>query len=726
MIPFLFFLAMGLVIPQARGQYQTQSLDISTTQHDGFLTPAGILIDSSLIHILDPNMDIRAYLVFTDIIINNWEILNNATLRIRSASDLPFDADSSVTIQGLNEYKLQHVNWFIPGYLFSAPVTSAYVNVNTSSFSGGGWLEIDVTNIVNELIRHPFWDGDGPSGVLSGDDIGFIFLGAQDEIRYFYDYKGNPDYSADLIINWGESPQPPSAQAPPVFQNQTWEYVNTSDIPGETNRTGDVPVIDIFKVTDFGDVEFQFMGVDSGGDLWYHNNSRGLGNEIEIPGTVYRYESGAIDPIISLDPWTFMIADNGSTEIYWSDDEFLTWSTSSLSAQFPVLNPFGGNYGSLALDPDGETIHVVWSSVTPWENAVYNVLYTNFTLDQATGDLVWATDYVNITNIGATQFHPVIYCQNNGTLHIAWHGHQGTAQDQIWYMRRQANGTWMAQVRVTEGDALDSMRPDVVANEDTGVALVVWAYDQVGLQDLYWDVVYPNNTDDVDRLWDNNGVAPSMVNDRANNVAQVVFQDDAGPSIKFMTKAIDNATAWGAQSAVSPNGEQHYYPDIGLESVNRTIVVIWRNTWNTWTAYNTWQIGDAPVIAKLRVSTDPILGVYIEDEIALEILNQTYWVAWGNGTLIGGPFDTLEEAEDFIEIFLGPHPLDPNPSTQGYPESGPFTRFRMRAYVFMMGFFCVFGPIWFFAWKRPSAYYLMVGALIIITGLGLMMSVTTI
>ena len=114
--------------------------------------------------------------------------------------------------------------------------------------------------------------------------------------------------------------------------------------------------------------------------------------------------------------------------------------------------------------------------------------------------------------------------------------------------------------------------------------------------------------------------------------------------------------------------------------------------------------------------------------ILLSAENGQSWIVTDeNGTIIPGDCETIECAEALIDdLHGGPDPEEANPVGLGYPTEGPFTRFRMRAYVFMTGFFCVFGPIWFFSWKRPSAYYLMVGALIIITGLGLMMGATTI
>ena len=88
-----------------------------------------------------------------------------------------------------------------------------------------------------------------------------------------------------------------------------------------------------------------------------------------------------------------------------------------------------------------------------------------------------------------------------------------------------------------------------------------------------------------------------------------------------------------------------------------------------------------------------------------------------NGTIVNDDCETLECAEDWIDA-EDPDPQDPNPADE-WPDEGPFTRFSTRMYIFIVGFFMCWGTIWLFAWKRPDGYYLLVGALFIIMGIGL-------
>jgi len=91
-----------------------------------------------------------------------------------------------------------------------------------------------------------------------------------------------------------------------------------------------------------------------------------------------------------------------------------------------------------------------------------------------------------------------------------------------------------------------------------------------------------------------------------------------------------------------------------------------------------------------------------------------YYVADKNGTIISGPFDLLEDAEDFIETY-DPDPQDPNPGGT-WQDTGPFTRFRTRLYILLMGFGLLFGPLIYFAMRRPSGYEFVIGLFIMLVG----------
>ena len=715
MVIFTMTLSFTMIVS---GIAESQTRHISQTGDDGFITEAGILFDSSLVTILDPNMDIRAYLVFRMIEINTWEPLTNATLRLRVGNPLPVDAGSTVTIYGVDD---GNFNGFatVPQVL-SAPLTSQNVVLDTSDFSGYKWVEIDVTEIVGEIKSHPAWEGDdGFTGT-----IGFIFLGAEGhDGRFFNDKFSGNGLEAQLIINWGEDPpDPPDSEFPPAYENYTVEYVNTTighiDPTPVTDPWGGE--IDIFKVTDYGDPEFQVFGLDTVNDGWYFNVTKGLGSEIEWDTAGFTpSESGALDPILGLDPWTLIFADSGAAQVYVSNDEFVSSVGIDPGNQYN-LAPWAGNIGSMVIDPDGITIHLVWSSPTPAFPGNYNIIYTNFTLNRANGAITWAPSYTNVSAVAWTQEEPVIYVQPNGTLHVAWAGEQGTATKQIWYRRRAANGTWFDQLRISDSDVGGNphSNADIAANDKTGDALIVWSYDGAA---VYWEMVFPNNTVSPADRTVSSGRNPSMINDRENNIANLVYETTGGnPMIRFRNMTIANGSTWSASINISPAGEKHFFPDIGMNPVNRSISVVWFNEWNLWVAANWWNAGQTPIAKKTRVTNVRLNYNYIEEETDAVINDQAWFIAFANGTVIGGPFDTFDDAEEAVQIILNIHPADPAPSSQSWDEEGLWTRFRTRFYILLVGLVMVFGPLMYWAMSRPSGYEFVIGAFIMFVGFALM------
>ena len=99
--------------------------------------------------------------------------------------------------------------------------------------------------------------------------------------------------------------------------------------------------------------------------------------------------------------------------------------------------------------------------------------------------------------------------------------------------------------------------------------------------------------------------------------------------------------------------------------------------------------------------------------------NKTWVVTFQNGTVIDD-LDSYDDATTLIDVLLGPDTRDPNPPSQGWDETGPFTRFQTRLYFLLIGFFMVFGPMGVWAMKRPSGYEMVIGAFIILIGFSLM------
>ncbi|MBA7491422.1 hypothetical protein ES702_01967 [subsurface metagenome] len=292
----LILILMASLIPVVRAIVpQEQTIHITDTHDDAFITEVGIKIDASLCHIKDPNMDLHAFLVFRELEINWWEPLENATLRLRTSSTLTFDADSSVTIYGMKIAELQDLGWITASDVSMIGYTSAFTKYNTSQFYGSQWFEIDVTDIVDELIRHPHWDGDGHDGTETGDAIGFHILGVEGyEKRYFIDKKLDNGQEAQLVIHWNHEPPPPSGYPDAIF-NETYRGYHIWRIPpslwmnytewAEVDPSAKWDVYNSSYVNVGTQVSYSYVG--------------SLRNESRAPFTVGRWKFGVMISLVS-------------------------------------------------------------------------------------------------------------------------------------------------------------------------------------------------------------------------------------------------------------------------------------------------------------------------------------------------------------------------------------------------------------------------------------------
>ena len=724
----LFFTTMT-----ARGAEESQTIRITFDDDDGFITETGAHFPGgSLVAILDPNMDIHSWLVFRVIDINSFESLTNATLRLRTASSLPFDADSTITIYGVKDGEFP--GFSSPSAVPSYPLTFAHVDYNTSEFYGSGWKEIDVSNIVEELKSSPSWEGD--EATFPGT-FGFIIEGAEGhDTRYFYDFGAGNGFEAQLVIHWGEIPEVDPGDQDPDYNGTefVWEYVNTTIAydPGDNETDPWEGEVDIFKVTEYGEPEVLVVTSHS---LVYFNTTKGDPNYVNWAGSSFTFQSGGGSEFIAhLNGWTFLIGSNETDlEIFYSDDEFSTWKRDEVNLNFDgTIAGRGSDWGSIWPDQNGsDVIHLVWSSYSDWAPAGYTIMYANFTLDPVTENLTWTPDYFNVSAGSSGQTDADMYQQKDGTIHVTWTGQNGTANDMTQYRRRQANGTWLPSLRLYGLDDWDCFGSDVVANESSGVALIAWTRADTGPWDIYWDVVFPNNTQGVpvgteDRRI-NNARYVTMVNDRDSNVAHLAYQDDNGIHIEYTYRGIDNSSAWAGAQQVSSLSDRHYNPSISVDELNDTLAIIWWNSDSSETDWSVFQIEDGPpgfdtllLNFQLKYPSNP--DFYSRGELSV-----TWWLVWPNGTVVGGPYDSEDDAASDLDDLFGVNPLDPNPPSKGWDETGPFTRFKTRMYIFIIGFIMMMGPFMVFANQgRPDGYTFVVGLFISLIGIALLISAGTV
>jgi len=674
---------------------QTQTVHIIDTHDDGFVTEVGIGIDSALVHILDPGMDLRAFLVFRDIEINYWEPLKNATLRLRTSNLMDFDADSSVTIHGISLDNLQLEGWLGPAFIMSAPLTGAHVNVNTSQFYGQAWHEIDVTGIVEELIRHYNWDGDGHDGTETGDAIGFIILGAPDDTRYFYDYRGNPSLSADLVIHWNHAPPPPTG-----YEDATYN---------QTLGNWTIWVISYSTLIDMaywdGSKE-QYMEINT-------NSS-----DVEIPDVSSQGNRPASYQIVrGPENDIFYLGRVGTNQtLFHSYDEGETWDNYTLNDQYAELIGNSNKDGSLAFDSSG-ALWVVWASKSlSIPTGFYRIHATNITIEEHILTFSTTVGDIGPTRAGYScdQNRPSLWLDANDCKHITYDGKYPPSEleDHIFY-KYEGGAGWTDIVILDNLAKIHHRYSQMVTSSNGTFKLVVWEVEG-DLQYAYFKTVWVKTQDLESEGVANNYGPHTSYNDNEDKVLAVYEHDDKLSSkiFNFTDLSLTSRHNVGLDAIfpdltfdISKNDALAVY-DAGVDGIQGIIYHFNNESWGTnFTIRDT----NPGYIHTLSLGIIDIGGTGEPDES---------WYAYDPDTnQTHGPFDDLDDVIDFIEG-EDPDPQDPNPADE-WPDEGPFTRFNTRMYIFIVGFFMVWGTVWFFAWKRPDGYYLLVGALFIIMGIGL-------
>ena len=252
---------------------QDMTRHIENTDQDVFVLETGVAIDANFMTVLSPDMDIRGMLFFEDIKINSWEVLINATLRLRTFHGRSFDAESKITIYGVRDYGgfgYSEAGRDAPGSpsaILGLPLTDASVNYNTSQFYGSSWKEIDVTSLVNEMKSDRNYDGPGLVVSNRGGDMIFMIFGTEGhEPRSFYDFRAGNNLEAQLVLHWTDSPPPPPGGA----FNESYRGLNIFEIDhnGE-NRTGEGMDVNWNKLS-----MTQLTEIDSGNAITVHDATR--------------------------------------------------------------------------------------------------------------------------------------------------------------------------------------------------------------------------------------------------------------------------------------------------------------------------------------------------------------------------------------------------------------------------------------------------------------------
>lgn len=194
----LILLSLILNVIPVNGDWLTRQID--KTENDLFFSETGNLFDSSpYIAVSQTGSTIQSFFKFTTNGVVQSSTVENAYLSLRAPPGVYTNETVTVTVQGITGL-LAGGDWSTEAEaLISIPVTANLVNVDINELQNGTWFNITVTDIVTELKNQYGWSSSSP--------IAFRVLADRGADRYAYAFDSHPELSAMLYVEY--TPQGP-------------------------------------------------------------------------------------------------------------------------------------------------------------------------------------------------------------------------------------------------------------------------------------------------------------------------------------------------------------------------------------------------------------------------------------------------------------------------------------------------------------------------------------
>jgi len=155
--------------------------------------------DSSIFAITRPEFGVITGIAFPSVDIERNELINEAHLTIYTAS-FQEPGNASITVYGYNEDL--DPNFFDDAHdLMTVFLTSSHVNYDIEIVQPWGYISINITNIVQEIVSRPWWD--------CNDTMAFVIYaeGGQPYKTVRGNHLNHPYRWPILYIKYGEPPE---------------------------------------------------------------------------------------------------------------------------------------------------------------------------------------------------------------------------------------------------------------------------------------------------------------------------------------------------------------------------------------------------------------------------------------------------------------------------------------------------------------------------------------
>jgi len=446
-------------------------------------------------------------------------------------------------------------------------------------------------------------------------------------------------------------------------------------------------------------------------------------SDVEIPGVTSAGNRPSSYQIIrGPENDIFYLGRNGSNQaLFHSYDDGDTWDNYTLNDQFPLIYGNANTDGSLALDSSGD-LWIAWCTVVLGETQ-YEVVSCNVSIDDHVLTFSEGYEAVPWHAQHYAMRRPVIWIDINDRKHLTFDaGWSPTLIDPEVQYTYKDDGGWSSPVLISGGVSGRDYYYSNMATSINGSFIIVvyfsdvsegyYAYYKGGWtsgsgfpgagSELYPVVAYNDNEDKALIVYDESGSLNYYIFNFTDESLSPEY--DVGKTGTFPDLLFD----------IDKNQALAIY-DAGADGIEGIIYDFDTESWGSNFSIRDIDPGYIHTVSLAKID---IGGTGEPDE---------EWYAYDpDANETHGPFDDYDDVIDFIEG-EDPDPEDPDPggewSTGPGGETGAFTRFRMRLWFMLIGFGCLFGPILFFAWRRPSGYYILCGSIVMLIGIGLLLSI---
>jgi hypothetical protein len=741
------------------------------------------------IPLVQSSSDVTGVIAFRNLSIPAYATINTAILSLRTVQTDNYTLGDNllVTIYGIRDPDIP--SFSPPNNVVTLPITNNFVTWNVTEQNIDQWVNITVTNIVQEIVSLYGWS--------SGSNLGFEILSVADSPpRWFKAYDTIPSHSARLYITHSVNTPPQGGdQYEETYRNQTiWNRTTTANENLSITKLGE---FDSYNDIEIDGAPWQrkilYSNVTDNWYVFYSSNSHPVFTGVTLyarfsrSGTLLSQDQivwgGLATPFRDLHDFDVAINRQG-TRIYLiasydldagnngfnnADKETLRWIAFRVNATTRELDQIATQVISdIALQPmsDIDRYENTQISVLPngWQiisfgtkdGAVYSAwcmlnnltdawnLRYGFNPESVMVDLTaWnpSNVYYHTLNMGVFNETGLTFMLRARDAGFDWDYGGALVDNFVDEVNENAgyvyNGYTIAN--------FESLGTDTGGNQDHFGALgrnsptASYSYSGTIYSDLFhlagrfetW--VYNETDNDMNKDADIITTPLFYVLEYGyafedGNIS-MIYTDASnvwyGRNFNFNVPQWDNNYTIRQMNSIITDAK-------GRQDYGSSLYMFGFDGWDNYPLNVGGGLGVIDDTGAVGNYTLYLVDKGVADFRYIVIINGTEYtsgcldLAYWNYQVHLNTTRYLEDVRACIDVALGgTDPQNPNPPSTNY-QTGVFTRFGLRWLLLVIGFLLIFGTLSIMAWKTFAVHWYAMFIIMIVIGLGLLWSVATI